>query len=164
MYEYVRVVWDCKERSKRCLFLRPGWSSQRELCSLSTNIVELTNAGHGEHRASGEADDGAHCGREGGKLYPDRIGGEVVARGAGGVRSRERSPAVQFIYFLNGARCSNQAENYFMTGDGDYFLSFRNFRFPFHSFCGAAVPCCAFSSVHITYQKKTIITLRTYGM
>ena len=42
--------------------------------------------GHGEHRASHEAGDRVHCGREGGKLHPDRIGGEVVARGAGGVR------------------------------------------------------------------------------
>ena len=53
---------------------------------MSTNFVELVNEGHGEHRASREAGDGAHCGREGGKLYPDRTSGEVVARGAGGLR------------------------------------------------------------------------------
>ena len=58
----------------------------RELRRLSTNIIDLANEGHGEHRASREAGDGAHCGREGGELNPDQIGDEVVARGAGGVR------------------------------------------------------------------------------
>ena len=58
----------------------------RERRILSTNIVALANDGHGEHRASRETDDGAHCGREGGKLYSDRIGCEMVARGAGGAR------------------------------------------------------------------------------
>ena len=86
MYESIRVVRDCKVRFKQCLFLRPGRSSQRELRSLSANIVERANEGHGEHKASREAGDGAHCGGEGGKLYPDRIVGEVVGRGAGGVR------------------------------------------------------------------------------
>ena len=52
----------------------------------STNFAELANEGHGEHRASREAGDGAHCGREGGKLYPDPIDCEMVARGADGVR------------------------------------------------------------------------------
>ena len=55
--------------------------------SLSTNTVELANDGHGKHRASREVGDGAHSGREGEEFYPDRIGGEVVAGGAGGVRS-----------------------------------------------------------------------------
>ena len=50
------------------------------------NTVELASDGHGKHRASRVAGDGADCGREGGKLYPDRIGGEMVARRAGGVR------------------------------------------------------------------------------
>ena len=54
--------------------------------SLSPNFVELANECHGEHRALREAGDGTHCGREKEKLYPDRIGGEVGARGAGGVR------------------------------------------------------------------------------
>ena len=86
MYESMGVVRDCKIRLKRCLFLRPGCSSQRELRSFSTNFVELANEGQDEHRAYREAGNGAHCGREGGKFYPDRIGGEVVTRGAGGVR------------------------------------------------------------------------------
>ena len=60
--------------------------TEREHRSLSTKIVELANERHGEHRASREARDGAHCGREGGKLHPDRIDFEVVARGAGSVR------------------------------------------------------------------------------
>ena len=71
---------------KRCLFLRRNLKSMRERRILSTKFGELANEGHGEHRASREAGDGAHCGREGGKLYLDRIGCEMVARGAGGVR------------------------------------------------------------------------------
>ena len=51
---------------------------------LSTNIVELANEGHGE--ASREAGDKVHCGKDGVKLYPDRISGDVVARGVGGIR------------------------------------------------------------------------------
>ena len=43
-------------------------------------------AGERGPRASREEGDGAHRGREGGKLYPDRIGVEVVATGAGSVR------------------------------------------------------------------------------
>ena len=42
--------------------------------SLSTNTVKLANDGHGEHRASREAGDGADGCRECGKLYLDRIG------------------------------------------------------------------------------------------
>ena len=69
------------------LIFATGLKFKRELRSLSTDLVELAaNEGHGEHQASREAGDGAHCGREGGKLYPDRIDGEVVARGAAGVR------------------------------------------------------------------------------
>ena len=36
----------------------------RERRILSTNIVELANEGHGEHRASRETGDGAHAERE----------------------------------------------------------------------------------------------------
>ena len=83
-YESIRVALVCKGTFKRCLFR--DQESQRELRSLSTNIVELVNEGHGKHRGSRETRDGAHWGREGGKLYPDRIGEEVAARGAGSVR------------------------------------------------------------------------------
>ena len=68
------------------LIFATGLKSRRELRSLSTNFVDLANEGHAEHRASREAGGGDHCDREGGKLYPDRIGGEVVERGADGVR------------------------------------------------------------------------------
>ena len=71
----------------------------REQLILSTNFVELANEGHGKQRASREASDGAHCGREEGKLYPDRIGCEMVARGAGGLRGCERE-ALLFVFFL----------------------------------------------------------------
>ena len=47
MYESIRVVRDCKLIFKGCLFLRPSCISMRELRSLSTNIVELVNDGHG---------------------------------------------------------------------------------------------------------------------
>ena len=86
MNDSIRVVSVYKMEFKRCLFLRPSWGSQRELRSLSTNIVELANEGRGEHQASRDAGDGAPCGREGGKLYPDRIADGVVARVAGNVR------------------------------------------------------------------------------
>ena len=86
MYEYSWVVWVCEIKFKRCLFLRPSRGSQRELRSLSTNIVGLAHEGLGQHQTSREAGDGAHFGREGEKLDPDRIGGEMVARGAGGMR------------------------------------------------------------------------------
>ena len=59
---------------------------KREHRSLSSNIAELANEGHGEHRALREARDGAHWSREGGKLYPDRIGGKLVAGRAGSGR------------------------------------------------------------------------------
>ena len=64
---------------------------------MSTNIVERANDNHNEHRASREAGDATDCGREWGKLYPDRICGEVVARGAGGVLGGES--ALQFFIF-----------------------------------------------------------------
>ena len=86
MSESVRVVRDRKIIFKRCLLLQPSRTSQRDLRSLSTTIVELANEGCGEHRASRGAGDGAHCGREGGKLYQDRIGSTVVVKRAGGVR------------------------------------------------------------------------------
>ena len=61
-YEPVRFVWDCKIKSKGCLFLRQAEISERERehRSLTIYIVELANEGHGEHRASCEARDGAH--------------------------------------------------------------------------------------------------------
>ena len=69
------------------LIFATNLKSMRERHSLITDFVELANEGHGEHRVSREAGDRAHCGREGGKMYPDRIGCEMVARGARGVRS-----------------------------------------------------------------------------
>ena len=51
----------------------------------ATKLKFTENEGGGEHQALREAGDGAHCGREEVKLYPERIGGEVVPRRAGGV-------------------------------------------------------------------------------
>ena len=66
MYECIkRVVRDCKITFKRYLFLRQSEEVERELrISLGNDIVELANDGHGERRASREAGDGAHYGRE----------------------------------------------------------------------------------------------------
>ena len=58
----------------------------KDVRRMRTNIIELANEGHGEHQASRGAGDGDNCDRERGNLYPDRVGDEVVARGAGGVR------------------------------------------------------------------------------
>ena len=85
LYEYIRVVSICKIKFKRCYFFYEINITDKATQS-STNFVELANKDHGKHRALCEAGDGAHCGREGGKLYPDRIGCERVAKRAGGVR------------------------------------------------------------------------------
>ena len=76
MYEFVRVVLVFGITFKPCLFLRTRWGSKRNLRSLNTNIVDLANEGHGEHRASRGAGDGAHWGGEGGNFTRT----EAVAR------------------------------------------------------------------------------------
>ena len=88
MLNFIRIVRDCKVTFKRCLSKRPSWCSQRELPSLSTNSVELANEGNGEHGHLREAGDGGHCGRDGAKLYPNRIGGGGSE--TGGRRTRRR--------------------------------------------------------------------------
>ena len=79
MCESIRVVLGCKSRCKRCLFLRPSSISERGHRRLSTNIVELANEGHGR--------DGAHGGREGGKLYRAESMARWSREGSGSVRS-----------------------------------------------------------------------------
>ena len=84
-------------------------------------------------------------------------------RERGGRRTRLRETlCCSFFSFLTGARCSNQAENYFRRGTGIFFSS-RIFRFHFTLFlrcCCAAVPCCAFSFfVHTAYRKNKLSTL-----
>ena len=87
--------------------------------SLSTNFVQLANEGHGEHRASREAGDGAHCGRDGRKFYQNPVGGEVVARRAGSIHTRLSEKFCRSIlFFFTGARCSNQAEKNYVRGAG----------------------------------------------
>ena len=111
---------------------------------LSTNNVELSNKGHGEHRASREAGDGS-LGQRKRNAIPGPIGNKVVARGRAAYTA-ERSSAVWFtlLFFSTGAKCSNQAGNYYIRGDGDCFSSFEFsiFRINFHCFCGA-VSCRA---------------------
>ena len=62
------------------------FANEPELRSLSTKGVELANEGRGGHRASREGGYETHWNKEGEKLDPDRIGGEVVAREAESVR------------------------------------------------------------------------------
>ena len=64
----------------------PSFATKLRITERATQCVELANEGHVKHRASCEVGVWAHCGREGGNLYPDRIGCEMVARGASGVR------------------------------------------------------------------------------
>jgi len=45
----------------------------------NTVIVERPNGRHGKHRASREADHGAHWGRDAVELDPNRIDGVVIA-------------------------------------------------------------------------------------
>ena len=86
MANRIWVVFVCNIILKWCLYLRTTSSYESELDSLKIIMVDRAHGGHGEHRALREAGDGAHWSREGVKLHPDRIGDEVVARGAGSVR------------------------------------------------------------------------------
>ena len=70
------IIWDrvctrCKGRLKLqdiniqpVLILATALKLKEGAPSLSNNTVELANDGHGEHRTSREAGDGANCGRE----------------------------------------------------------------------------------------------------
>ena len=57
-----------------------------EKTSILSLIVELEDGATVSTGLLREAPDGAHRSRERGKLYPDRIGAGIVARGAGRVR------------------------------------------------------------------------------
>ena len=60
-------------------------------------MIERANEGHVEQRASREAGHGAHWGRRGGKLGPNLIDVEVVARGVESVRgSQKRTCSIFF--------------------------------------------------------------------
>ena len=58
-----------------------------------------------------------------------------------------------FFLFLTGARCSNQAENYYMWGRAFFLLS-KNFGFVCSVFAVPAVPCYASSFVHTASISK----------
>ena len=68
-----------------------------------------------------------------------------------------------FSFFLTGARCSNQAGNYYTRGDGDFFfLSENSVSFSLFLRCCCAVLCVLFRTYeyrHRTYRKKKISTL-----
>ena len=64
MHEFIRFVRCCKIIFKGCLFLRRGLKLKERGTQSEHNIVEPANDGHGEHRASREVGDRAHCGRE----------------------------------------------------------------------------------------------------
>ena len=111
----------------------PTLSSQR-------TRVTVSSTGHHARQATG------FTGQRGRKALP----GPNWWRGGrerGGQRTR-LGEALPFVFFLTGARCSNQAVNKYIKGDGDFF-SFSQFRFHFFFCFWGAVPCCAFSFVHI---------------
>ena len=112
--------------------------------------------GAGLHAARATGD---QCDREGGKLYPDRIGGEVVARGL-----REK-PCCSFFWFFDWLLVQGVpgADNYYTRGDGVFFL-FPNFSVSFSLFlrcCCCAILCFLVRTyqAHTAYQKKKISTL-----
>ena len=82
---YVRNYKDrlFSKRTFKCLFVQPILFTERQPGGLNTVIVERANEGHGEHRASREADHGAHWGRDAVELDPNRIDGVVIAGGRG---------------------------------------------------------------------------------
>ena len=129
----------------------------RERRILSTNFVELANEGHGEHRASREAGDGAYCGREEGKLHPDRIGCEMVAGRA--AYEAEREPLMfDYFYFYSIDRVYGVPIRQKITtreGKGIFF-SFRNFGFIFIVFmvCCCAVLCLLFGTYEYPYEYR----------
>ena len=110
---------------------------------------------------------GLLCGRVGGKLYSDRIGDEVVAKGDG-ERTRLRE-SLQFDLFIFYRRKvfvlqSGGKSNYMREGTGSFFL-FQIFVFIFIVFavlCCAVLCCmCFFSFVRIFQKKKTSMCVRT---
>ena len=109
----------CKNNSSDVSFCDQAGISERKHRRLNTNIVELANEGHGKHRVSREACDGAHWGRDGAKLYPDLIGGEVVARGSYPYQAEGKlcCSFVFFFFFFSGVRGSNPAGNNYTRGD-----------------------------------------------
>ena len=63
-------------------------------------------------------------------VYPDRIGGEVAARGAGGVRGRERSSAVVFSVSFYRCKVFQSGRKLLYERDGDV-IFFPNFSLSF---------------------------------
>ena len=77
--------------------------------------------------------------------------------------------ALLYVFFVDRSKVFQSDRKSFHEGTGIFFPPFLfGFRFHFHCFCGAAVPCWAFSFVHTAvYQNKKISALPgvyTYGM
>ena len=122
---------------------------EREVRSLSTNVVELANDGHCEHRASRETGDGAHCGRarKVQALYP----GPHRWRGSrerGGRRTRLREKLFCWGFFICDPCKVFQPGRKVLHERGRDFFSFRKFGFIFVVFavllCWCAVLCFLF--------------------
>ena len=104
---------------------------------------------------------GLLCGRVGGKLYSDRIGDEVVAKGDG-ERTRLRE-SLQFDLFIFYRRKvfvlqSGGKSNYMREGTGSFFL-FQIFVFIFIVFavlCCAVLCCaaCVFSLSYVYFKRR----------
>ena len=77
----------------------------RERRILITNFVELANERHGEHRASREAGDGAHCRREGGNLYPDESVARWSKEGRAAYEAEREVLLFDFFLFVSSTGC-----------------------------------------------------------
>ena len=83
----------------------------------------------------------------------------------GGRRTRLRELCCSiFFLFLTGARCSNQAENYYMRGDRIFLLSEISGFICFHCFCGAPVPCAVLFLFRTDSISKEENRYPTWGM
>ena len=83
--------------------------------------------------------------------------------------------ALLYVFFVDRSKVFQSDRKSFHEGTGIFFPpNFFGFRFHFHCFCGAAVPCWAFSFVIYTstYSKHIkrgkglpyLGYVRTYGM
>ena len=131
MHEYIRVVRDSKIPGmiQAGLFLRTKlkFTERRTQCEheqLSCWRTRVT------------VSTGIHARRATGLTVTEREENltrtESVARWSRKGRAAyeaDRETLLFVFFFLTGARCSNQAEKYYMRGDGEFFFSSRIFRF-----------------------------------
>ena len=88
----------------------------------ATKLNFTGRATQSEHRPSRKAGDGVDRGRDGGKLYPDRMSGEVVTRGAGGVLGCEGSSAGHY-FVCAGRKVFRSGRAFFHERGRSFFVS-----------------------------------------